>query len=140
MKTDFVKAIFTNVLFVIGVILLIVGFTMGSNTAVKSIVFDTYPLDSWEETRCNDIAQYNASMMEKPVSAPADVASQEISASDAQLAKEKAELQERIEKCEVSQTQQRTRKQVEDIVGSITMLIAGGVLVFTFRGFIFSKI
>jgi len=134
MKTDFVKAIFTNVLFVIGVILLIVGFTMGTNTAVKSIVFDEYPLDSWEETRCSEIEQFGGTMVERPVTQPGE--SPELS--EEQLAKEEAEKEERVEKCIAAQAQQRQRKQVEDIVGAFTMLVAGTVLVFTFRGFIFS--
>jgi hypothetical protein len=135
MKTDFVKAIFTNVLFVIGVILLIVGFTMGTNTAVKSIVFDKYPLDIWEETRCNELEQYGWAMAERPVGEPGS--STELT--EDQQAKEKAEKEERVEKCVAAQTQQRQRKQVEDIVSAFTMLVAGSVLVFTFRGFIFSS-
>lgn len=137
MKTDFVKAIFTNVLFVIGVILLIVGFTMGTNTAVKSIVFDVYPLDSWEENRCNELDQYYGpgTYVEKPVIENSETEN----VTDDQQAKQEAEKEERVEKCVVAQTQQRQRKQVEDIVGAFTMLVAGSVLVFTFRGFIFTS-
>ena len=52
MKPETIKAIFTNLLFVIGVILLIVGFVQGTRTIVKLLTFDQYPLDSYEEIRC----------------------------------------------------------------------------------------
>lgn len=57
-KGETIKAIFTNLLFLIGVILMIVGFIRGTSTTVKFLVFDKYPLNSYEETRC-DYPQYS---------------------------------------------------------------------------------
>src|SRR3990167_7920317 len=51
MKTTIIKAIFTNLLFVIGVILMVIGFIRGTTTAVNSIVFEKYPLEQYEKTR-----------------------------------------------------------------------------------------
>lgn len=52
MKPEIIKALFTNLLFVVGVVVLIIGFFKGSNTLAKSVFFEQYPLESWEESRC----------------------------------------------------------------------------------------
>lgn len=128
MKTELVKAIFTNFLFVIGVIILIVGFVQGTNTLTKSVLFDQYPLSSWEETRCEMDPTYSRTAIDPS-----------IMNADTTTEFEKAKQEERIEKCLASLEQQRNRNQVEDIVSSFTMLIVGAIMVFVFRGFIFTK-
>lgn len=120
MKSDTIKAIFTNILFVIGVILIIIGFTQGTLTITRMFVFDKYPLNSYEETRCEF-----ESGMSKPV----------IQDENATPLSD-AEIKDRKEKCLVSLEYQRKVKKTEDIVGSITMLISGIALVYVFRRFI----
>ncbi len=118
MKPETIKAIFTNILFVVGVILLIIGFFQGTRTAVKLITFDKYPLDSWSETRC-DIPNviYDTSIPEK------DMVSKE------DREKQKAD-------CLKSLEYERSVRLTEDVVGSITLLVSGATLVFFFRKFI----
>lgn len=116
MKTDTVKAIFTNFLFVIGIILLIYGFVQGSLTAVRLLTFDKYPLNSYEESRCN--AEYFArGPQDTPLSAE-------------EVAAQKADCLESVE-------HDRRVRKTEHLVTSITTLMAGAVLVFSFRRFIF---
>ncbi len=131
MKTDLIKAIFTNVLFVIGVILLITGFANGTSTAVKTIVFDQYPLNSYDETRCDTESWYPT----EPVAAPAADSGAEV---DSQ-AKAKEQMEKRTEKCLASLELQRDMKQVEDIVSAVTLFISGLALVVIFKGFIFGN-
>jgi hypothetical protein len=116
MKTDTVKAIFTNFLFVIGIILLIYGFVQGSLTAVRMITFEKYPLNSYEETRCN--MEYFARSPEE--SAP----------SEAQIAAQRAECLESID-------HDRRVRKTEHIVTSMTTFVAGALLVISFRRFIY---
>lgn len=125
MHTDLIKATFTNLLFVIGVILLIVGFAQGTNTAVKSIAFEKYPLRAYDETRCETEFMYPTY--------PADAVSEK----DIQVEQEQKE--KRLQSCLKSIENQRNTKQVEDAVGSFTLFISGSVLVFIFKGFIFAK-
>jgi len=132
MKTDLIKAIFTNVLFVIGVILLIAGFANGTSTAVKTIVFDQYPLNSYDETRCDMENWYPV----EPAVAPAAPATDSGSEVDPQT-KAKEEMEKRTEKCLASLERQRDMKQVEDTVSSVTLFISGLALVVIFKGFIF---
>lgn len=124
MKTENIKAIFTNLLFVIGVILVIFGFVNGVSTATKSMVFDKYPINSYDETKCD---------MEYMV--PTMAASPDGKTIPPQDSKEDKEA--RMKKCEDSLEMQRKVKQTEDIVSSITTFVAGGVLVYAFRKFIF---
>lgn len=133
MKTELIKATFTNLLFVIGVILIIVGFVRGTDTMVKSLVFDSYPLQTWEETRCEGEYMFPTPM--RPVETVQDGAS--ISSDSNQP--DQQEIDRRIEKCEAALNRQRDTKQVSDIVGSFTMLVSGIVLVYVFKGFIFSS-
>lgn len=121
MKPETIKAIFTNLLFVIGVILLIVGFIQGTRTAVKLITFDKYPLDAYEESKCDQPPYLD---MPQPVDAVKTVPVKGVTAE-----------QSRID-CLAQIEHERKVKQTEDIVGAITMLVSGGTLVFFFRKYI----
>lgn len=121
MKPETIKAIFTNLLFVIGVILLIVGFIQGTRTAVKLITFDKYPLDPYTETKC-DQPPYAA--MPIPVEGGKTAPATE------------AQTRETKQACTSELEHERKVKETEDIVGAITMLVSGGTLVFFFRKFI----
>ncbi|MEX0895885.1 MAG: hypothetical protein WDZ94_03010 [Patescibacteria group bacterium] len=120
MKTEVIKAAFTNILFVIGVILLIFGFISGTQTASKILLFEQYPLNSYEETRCEMNGAY-------PSTPRGDTT---ISAEDVEAQRER---------CYRSLEQERTLKQVSDIVTATTTLIAGFVLVLSFKRFIFKS-
>lgn len=123
MKTDTIKAIFTNLLFVIGIILLIFGFIQGSLTATRLVVFETYPLNSYEETRCEYDFQTTA-----------------FGPDGKQLAEPNPEdVAKRKEACKASIEQERKVKKTEDIVSAITTLVAGALLVMSFKKFIFLK-
>lgn len=124
MKTENIKAIFTNLLFVIGIILVIFGFVNGVSTATKSMVFDKYPLNSYDETRC-ETEFMNPTIVTTPDGK--NTATQET----------QEEKKERMKKCQESLEMARKVKQTEDVVSSITTFIAGGVLVYAFRKFIF---
>ncbi len=122
MKAETIKAIFTNLLFVIGVIFVIFGFIQGTQTAVRLATFEKYPLQVYEETRCeyeNDAMRPIDPTNGSPVPLNND------------------QLIDRKSKCESSLDYQRKVKQTEDIVVSITTLVAGAVLVLGFRRFIF---
>jgi len=121
MKTQTIKAIFTNLLFVIGVILLVIGFIRGTSTAVKMVVFEKYPLQNHEETRC-ELGQTRAMPLEEK---PIEV--------------DEATKEENKEKCLNDLEHARKVKQVEDVTASISLLISGFVLTFIFKRFIFSK-
>lgn len=120
MKTNTIKAIFTNLLFVIGVGLIIFGFIRGTLTVSRLVVFDKYPLQQYEEQRC----EYE--VMPIPM---------EEGKGDALPAPE--DMQSRKEKCLDSVEHQRNVRKIEDVVTAITTLIAGTVLVLSFRRFIF---
>ena len=122
MKSQTIKAIFTNLLFVIGVILLIFGFIRGSITLTRLVIFDKYPLQSYEETRCQ------IDLLPQPVSTDGKT----------QLLSQK-ESQDRQEKCTASLEHERKVRQTEDIVYSVTTLVAGFVLIVAFKRFIFSE-
>lgn len=122
MKTDTIKAIFTNLLFVIGVGLIIFGFIRGALTISRLVVFDKYPLQQYEEQRC----EYEA-MPYIPVDGE----------KEGMVSGPQEDAQTRKEKCLESVEHQRDVRKIEDIVTAITTLVAGSVLVFTFRRFIF---
>ena len=119
MKPETIKAIFTNLLFVIGVILVIVGFIQGTRTLVNSLTFDQYPLDSWAETKCD---QYPY------VPAPADMPKTDLPA--------QPNAEQMRENCKTQLEYERKVKKTEDVVASISFMIAGGTLIFFFRRFI----
>jgi hypothetical protein len=120
MKPETIKAIFTNLLFVIGVILLIVGFVQGTRTAVKLITFNEYPLDSYEETKCDQPPYAVPAVVDGGKTAPIiDEATRQTKAD-----------------CKLELNHERKVRETEDIVGAITMLVSGGTLIFFFRKYI----
>jgi len=118
MKSETIKAIFTNVLFVVGVILLILGFVWGTTTAIKLVSFDQYPLPYYDETRCE--MEYESFRF---VPEGAEKLSDE-------------EAAERLSRCKSSLDYQRQVKQTEDIATAITTFVAGLVMVIIFRRYI----
>lgn len=123
MKTDTIKAIFTNLLFVIGIVLLIFGFVRATLTITRSLVFDDYPLDSWEETRCQTEIFAQPALAEKTDSQP--------------ITDEDLEI--RRLKCQDTLEHRRDVKQVEDIATSISTLVAGIAITLVFKRFIFNQ-
>lgn len=121
MKTEKIKAIFTNLLFVIGIVLVIVGFIRGTLTVTQIIVFDKYPINSYEETRCDQ----------------GIVPVEEMKKEGETLAMTKQEIKEQKDKCQNSIEQGRKVKMTEDIVTSITTLLSGLALIYFFKRFIF---
>ncbi|MDQ3008430.1 MAG: hypothetical protein M3Q81_02425 [bacterium] len=119
MNTETIKAIFTNVLFVMGVILVIFGFVQGSLTAVRILTFDRYPLDSYEESRCE--LDYGFAM-NRGEESPA-------------LTEE--QINQRRAECQSTLDRERQVRQSEHIVSALTTLVSGAVLVYSFRRFIF---
>lgn len=122
-KGESIKAIFTNLLFLIGVILIVVGFIRSTSTVVKFIVFDKYPLNSYEESRC----EFNSPNYPKPVAVEGE----------SQPVDTRTEAQ--IAECEESLEQDRKLRMVEDVTTSISFLISGIVISAVFRRFIFGK-
>lgn len=122
MKSQVIKAIFTNLLFVIGIILTITGFVRGTSTAVKIAVFDKYPLNNYEETRC----ELDPVSREVPLAKPIEETLTE------------EEKLERQESCIKSLEYSRRIKKVEDITYSISFLVSGLALAVIFKRFIFS--
>lgn len=120
MKSETVKAIFTNLLFVIGVILIIFGLFRGTLTLTRIIVFENYPLQPYEETRC-ELEPLPATIVDGGKETPLS----------------EKELKDRSEKCKANLEYLRKVKKTEDIVTSAISLIAGAALVFSFRKFIF---
>lgn len=118
MNTENIKAIFTNLLFVIGVALVIVGFVRGALTVTRMFVFEKYPLNYYDEARC-DINMLPAKAVE-----PATV--------DNGKSNEQS-----IKECKIALEHERRVRMVEDIVISVTTLISGVVLVYSFKKFIF---
>jgi len=122
MKPEIIKAIFTNLLFVIGVVLLIFGFIRGSLTVVRLFTFDKYPLASYEEMRCDN--QFGNVMYQPD--------GKEVVIDKEQQAQQKAQCEENLD-------YSRKVTQVEHIVTAISTLVSGAVLVYSFRRFIFGK-
>jgi hypothetical protein len=109
---------------VIGVLFLIFGFIQGVTTSVKLITFDQYPLNSYEETRCQYMSSIDSSL------APEIVNEKRPSQED--MDRQRNQCQEQLE------FERRVRK-TENITTSITTLVAGAILVISFRRFIFSS-
>lgn len=110
-----VKTIFVNLLFLIGVILIVIGFIGGTSTVVKLAVFDKYPLESYEETRCEIAAR--------------PVMPEEAMPKDMQTS----------EKCLERLEDDRKLKLVEDVTNAVSFSVAGIFLAMMFKGFIFEK-
>jgi hypothetical protein len=127
-KTYTVKAIFTNLLFVVGIILMVVGFVSGTSTLAKLAFFEVYPLQSYEESRC-DAPYY-------PVE-PTMIKTDGTVASES--AEAKAEREKQIDRCKAEVERGRSVKKVEDVVFSISFFVAGTALALVFKQFIFQK-
>lgn len=123
MNTEKIKAIFTNLLFVIGIILVIVGFVRGALTTTQVVVFDKYPLAPYEETRCDQ------GMMPIPYVPTTKEGETSVLT--------KTELKDLKDKCLASMELGRKVKMTEDIVISITTLLSGVALIYFFKRFIF---
>jgi hypothetical protein len=121
MKTEIIKAIFTNILFVMGVGFAIYGFINGTLTVTRMLVFEKYPLESWAETRC-DIDMLPYAVKE---------------GTDVQLPQE--DLDRKQAQCRQTLEEQRNIRKTENIVSSISALMVGVVLILSFKRFIFSK-
>lgn len=125
MKSDVIKSIFTNLLFVIGVILMVVGFIKGTSTVVNSIAFDKYPLDEWQETRCSlDMAYQDPAVLTVADDTPKETPES--------FEKRKAE-------CQAALDDTRRTKQVNDITYSFGFFVSGIALALSFKRFIFTK-
>lgn len=112
MKSEAIKTIFTNLLFVIGVALVIVGASRGILTIVKLAVFDKYPLDYYTETSCAN----------RPVPV------------------QDGEVMPKLEvNCTGLLDYERRLRLTDDIVNSTTMLLSGLILTLSFRRFILGK-
>lgn len=122
-KGQTIRAIFTNLLFLIGVILIVVGFIRSTSTVVKFVVFDKYPLNSYEESRCD----FNNPNYPKPVMV------------EGETRPEDTRTEEEIQECENALEQDRKLRMVEDVTTSISFLISGIVISAIFRRFIFGK-
>ncbi|MBP7859636.1 hypothetical protein KA001_01590 [Patescibacteria group bacterium] len=127
MKNEWIKAIFTNLLFVIGVILLIFGFVRIVVTGTYLFVFEKYPLDQYQETMCD--TNYAVS----PIYAP------EKGSEPLVRGETKEELLARKAKCEKQLEIERKVRMATDVSVAITTAISGAVLVYFFRRFIFGK-
>jgi len=114
MKTETIRAIFTNILFVVGVVLSIIGFIQGALTVTRTVVFDKYPLQSFEESRC-----YYENRPELAQSKTPDSTQKE-------------------KECLQQLDYERNVRQTEDIVRSLSFMASGFVLIYFFRRFIYN--
>ena len=112
-KNKTIISIFLNFLFVVGVILTVVGFINGLQFTAKTIIFDKYPLQSYEED-CQRYTIEARPVLDK-IASPA------------------ASLDEQIAECKVSVEQRRKIKMVEDLTQSVGFLVSGLVLAFLFN-------
>lgn len=103
-----IKAVFTNLLFVTGVTLLVVGFARGASTVAKLAIFRQYPLPQYEERSCDYPLNIEGEIMPR----------------------------ESKEDCQDSLEISRKVKLTEDIVNSVTLFSSGVILVLTFRHFL----
>jgi len=124
MKPEIIKSIFTNLLFVIGVVLMVVGFIRGTATIANSIVFDQYPLDEWQETRCSIDMNY-----QDPALLPSDTSPTET----------KGSFEQRKVECQQALDTTRRTKQVNDITYSFGFFVSGIALALCFKRFIFNS-
>lgn len=100
---------------------MIVGFIQTTLTVTRLATFDKYPLDTWDESRCDN--NY------VPIAEPLTTEKRGTEMSDEEIEKLKA-------KCLASVEMQRRVKQTEDVVKSVSFLISGVTLVYFFRRFI----
>lgn len=123
--TPTIKAIFTNFLFVLGAILMVVGFVRGTSTIAKLAFFEKYPLEPYEEGRCE------AGFFPELVKAETQT--------DAQFEETKKQQEAQRERCRQDLEHSRSVKKVEDTVTSISFFVAGLVLALLFKQFIWQK-
>ncbi len=121
MKTQTVKTIFANLLFSFGIILMVIGFIRGTLTIVNSTIFDKYPLNNYEETKCDSGQPIRAVPIEKE--------------SLEKLSLTEEQKEENKQSCITSLEHTRKVKQVEDITYSISFLISGLALALVFNKF-----
>jgi hypothetical protein len=123
--TPTIKAIFTNLLFVIGIILMVFGFVWGTSTVAKLAFFEKYPLESYEEGRCE------MGYFPEPVKDP--------NQTDEQRAEAKAQMEKQQAQCRKEVEHRRSVKKVEDSVTSVSLFVAGLALSLVFKQFIWQK-
>ncbi len=123
MKPETIRSVFTNLLFVIGVVLLVVGFTRGTLTVAHLLTFNKYPLNGYDEGRC--IGMY-----------PQPVVLEGMEGKTTPLITD-GDSKRQKEECLLSLENERKIKKVEDIVSSTSLLVSGLVLTFVFRRFLF---
>lgn len=116
MKIEVIKAIFTNVLFVIGVVVLMVGFIRGVMVGAKLVSFEKYPLNGYEETRCE--------METSAILIPDKTA---------MVAADKESTEKRKVSCLESLERQRSVQKVDDITSAFGAITAGGLIAIVFR-------
>lgn len=126
MKNEWIKAIFTNLLFVIGVILLIFGFVRVVITGTYLFVFDKYPLDQYQEIMCENTYVSTPVVDQKGISG-------------AYQGDTKEEIAAKKAKCESQLEIERKVRKATDVSVAITTAISGAGLVYFFRRFIFGK-
>lgn len=114
MNIKAIKTIFTNALFVIGVIVTIIGFVNSTKTIANIVVFEKYPL-GYEETRCQDMAM--------------------VPKIEGQTT---TQNEDQYQKCTIQLEETRKQRQVTDITTSFSTLISGLAVALIFRKFIFS--
>lgn len=117
MNTKSIVTIFQNILFVIGVILTIIGTSLTVTLVAKLVIFDSYPLNEYEENRCQYQNYPTRSVIEPGQQATATPEEAE------------AERQECLDQVEVL----RKVRLVEHVSQAAVTLIAGIVLVYVFR-------
>lgn len=108
MKLQTIKAIFTDILFIIGIILIIVGFGKGASTVAKLALFSQYPLPQFEERSCDYPAYREGEITPRETK------------------------DECLKYLEIS----RKVRLTEDIVNSLTLFSAGIIMVLLFRNFL----
>lgn len=120
-NTPFIKAIFTNLLFVVGIALMVIGFVRGASTISKIAFFDQYPLPSYEESRC-EFGYYPDPMLTSEAAE-----------------EQKKQMDEQKRKCQADVERGRSVQKVEDVTFSVSSFVAGIALALIFKQFIFQK-
>lgn len=123
--TPTIKAIFTNLLFVIGIILMVFGFVWGASTVAKLAFFEKYPLQSYEEGRC-EMGYFPE---------PAKDSDQ----TEEERAEAKKQMEKQQAQCRVEVERSRSVRKVEDSVTSVSLFVAGIALALVFKQFIWQK-
>lgn len=112
-KSTNIVSIFINFLFVVGVILMVVGFVGGLRFTAYTYIFDEYPLGAYED----------CSYMTRPY----------IAADSKDADSENEIYQKELDRCEESLKGRRKIAQVNEAVQAVGLLISGIVLVWLFN-------